>query len=194
MVHWTDFITILSTFFSQQIRDRLYLDSKVNRIDTVIMVVVFALTVFFDAALAAIVGILIAVFEYTWDCSTRLSIEREKGDNDGVITYRVKGYIFFATANKLLFGISEESIAEDPREVIVLMESCEIMDWTGMLALKKLHDRLQSSGKDVAISSLTPKTKSLMEKSSAMWSGVVFLEVQEVFDGESTTVGSRKGF
>jgi len=90
------------------------------------MVVVFTLTIFFDAALAAIVGVLIAVFEYAWDCSTRISIEREKGDNDNVISYRVKGYIFFATANKLVFGISEESIAEDPQEVIILMESIAV--------------------------------------------------------------------
>jgi MFS superfamily sulfate permease-like transporter len=126
MVQWTDLTTILATFFSQQLRDRLYLDCKVNRFDTIIMVAVFAIDVFLDAALAAIVGIVMVVFEYAWECSTRISIEREKGDNDNVVSYRIKGNIFFASANKLVYGISSESIAEDPREIIILMKDGEI--------------------------------------------------------------------
>ncbi len=73
MVQWTDLTTILATFFSQQLRDRLYLDCKVNRFDTIIMVAVFAINVFFDAALAAIVGIVMAVFEYAWVMEYRLN-------------------------------------------------------------------------------------------------------------------------
>eukprot|EP00590_Aulacoseira_subarctica_P002270 CAMPEP_0172419552 /NCGR_PEP_ID=MMETSP1064-20121228/5971_1 /TAXON_ID=202472 /ORGANISM="Aulacoseira subarctica , Strain CCAP 1002/5" /LENGTH=642 /DNA_ID=CAMNT_0013159087 /DNA_START=143 /DNA_END=2071 /DNA_ORIENTATION=- len=193
LVNWKDFMTILAALFPLQLRDRMYLDSKVNRFDTIIMLVVFTMTFFFDAAFAAVVGIVLAVFEYAWECSTRIEIEKEQGIHEESVSYRVKGNVFFATANKLIYGVSSESIAEDPREVIILMENAEVLDWTGMLALKSLHDRLHSSGKDVAISSLTPATKALMEKSSEMWSGVVFLEVQDLFDGEST-VSSKKGF
>lgn len=124
-------MTILAALFPLQLRDRMYLDSKVNRFDTIIMLVVFVMTFFFDAAFAAVVGIVLAVFEYAWECSTRIEIEKEQGIHEESVSYRVKGNIFFATANKLIYGMSSESIAEDPREIIILMENADVLDWTG---------------------------------------------------------------
>jgi len=191
MIRWRAFLTILASFFPQRARDILYLDSKVNRMDTIIMLLMLAMTFFLDVAIGAIVGIALSAFSFVWEYSHRLQLDRDYGDGETpeMVTYKLRGTLFFATANKLVNKLSSSEIEKDPEEVVILMSDAEVFDWSGMLALKRLHDKIQSCGKSVAISSLTATSKAVMEKSSAMWEGVVFFEIEENTDDDTFASG-----
>jgi len=144
------------------------------------MLVVMTVMVFFDVAMAAAIGATLAVYSYTWDSSNRLEVDRVIPEGEDTVTYRIKGPIFFATQPILLSLFTEEVIAKDPKDVILFLQDAEILDWSGQQALKTLYERIESCGKAVALSSLSPSSKSQMEKNSSLWYGCVFLEIEQV--------------
>jgi len=145
------------------------------------MICVMVFTVCIDLAIGVSIGIFVAAFVYVWDSSTRVIVEREVSTEDSTnVTYNVTGPLFFATASGFSDIFPLEEIQFDPDEVIILLESAEIYDYSGMSALKKVYDRFADAGKVVALSSLTPSSRRLMEKSAYMWQGVNFLEVEEI--------------
>jgi len=186
LVQFKSFVHILAGFFPQKIRDVLYLDCKVNRSNTVILLAVMGFAFFYDLAIAVIVGVTISTYTHSWDTSTQLIIDRVIAEDEKSVTYIVKGPIFFGSTRHLLesFTKETETIINDPDDVILMLENAEVTDWSGMVALKTLYDRISALGKTVALSSLSSSSKSLMEKNSSMWYGVVFLEMQELDDEE----------
>jgi MFS superfamily sulfate permease-like transporter len=144
------------------------------------MLAVMAFAIFFDLAIATFVGATIAAFAHSWDCSERLEVDRVTPDGEDTVTYRIRGPLFYNTSQVLLNLFTQEAIAEDPSDVILYLQECEIQDWSGQMALKTLYSRIESCGKTVALSSLSNTSKKLMEKNSSLWYGVVFLEVEEM--------------
>jgi MFS superfamily sulfate permease-like transporter len=125
--------------------------------------------------------VLIAAFVFVCDSSTRVIVEREvNAEESASVTYNVTGPLFFATAGGFCDIFPLEEIQFDPDEVVILLEGAEIYDYSGMVALKKVYDRFADLGKVVALSSISPTSRRLMEKTAYMWQGVNFLEVEEV--------------
>lgn len=163
------------------IRDKFNLDCKTPRADSFAMVTVMAITMCIDLSIGLLAGVFVACFVYVWDSSTRVIVEREvSGEESSSVTYNVSGPLFFATAGGFSDIFPLEEIQFDPDEIVILLENAEVHDYSGMVALKKVYDRFADLGKVVALSSLTPTSRRLMEKSAYMWQGVNFLEVEEV--------------
>ena len=83
-----------------------------------------------------------------------------------------------------------DDIQYDPDEVVILLEGAEIFDSSGMIAVKRIYDRFVEAGKVVALSTLSPTSRRLMEKCAVMWQGVNFLEIEEIDDDEE--IGEMK--
>mmetsp|Transcript_24664 Transcript_24664/g.36533 ORF Transcript_24664/g.36533 Transcript_24664/m.36533 type:complete len:481 (+) Transcript_24664:1-1443(+) len=181
LVDWESLLQALATLLPLTIRDRLNLDCKTPRADSLIMLAVMALTLCLDLSIGLLSGVLIAAFVYVWDSSTRVIVEREVNAEESTsVTYNVTGPLFFATAGGFCDIFPLEEIQFDPDEVVILLEGAEIYDYSGMVALKKVYDRFADLGKVVALSSISPTSRRLMEKTAYMWQGVNFLEVEEV--------------
>jgi sulfate permease, SulP family len=171
----------LSTVLPLRVRNRINLDCKTPRVDALIMLAVMGITLCLDLSIGLLSGVFIATFAFVWDSSNRLVVRREfnsKGSNN--VIYSVSGPLFFATAGGFCSKFSTEKLEKDPDEVVIFFDDAEIYDHSGMVALKNVHDRFIDAGKFVAISSISPKSKRLMEKTAYMWQGVNFLEVDDV--------------
>ena len=145
------------------------------------MLCVMAFSVCLDLSIGLLGGVLLASFVYVWDSSTRVIVEREINAEEATsVTYSVTGPLFFATASGFSDIFPMEEIQFDPDEVVILLEGAEVYDYSGMVAIKKVYDRFADLGKIVALSSLSPTSRRLMEKSAYMWQGVNFLEVEEL--------------
>jgi len=189
LVDWESILQTVAAILPISLRDKFSLDCKVPRADILIMITVMAFTVCLDLAIGLLAGILVAAFVYVWDSSTRVIVEREIASEEATsVTYNVTGPIFYATAGGFSDIFPLEEIQYDPDEVVILLEGAEVYDYSGMVALKKVYDRFADLGKVVALSSLTPTSRSLMEKSAYMWQGVNFLEVEEIDQSIATGV------
>lgn len=174
-------LQVIATLLPLKLRNRIKLDCKTPRADSVTMLAVMLITLCIDLSIGLLSGVFIATFNFVWDSSTRVVVERELGSNPSSnVTYSVTGPLFFATAGGFCDIFPLEEIQFDPREVILLLESAEIHDYSGMVALKKVYDRFTDAGKFVVISSMSKSSRRIMEKTAYMWEGVNFLEV----DGE----------
>lgn len=193
LVQWKTCLTILSAIFPQKMRDILFLDCKVSRVDALIMLAVMAVGVFFDLAIALFVGTTISVYAFSWDCSNRIEVERSLPEGEDSVIYRIKGPLFTSTSHTLLNLFTKETISKDPNDVILYLQDAEIHDWSGQIALKKLYNRIEAMGKTVALSSLSATSKRLMEKNSTLWYGVVFLEVEEIDEGDLDSMQKGAG-
>lgn len=181
LVDWESLLQAIAAFLPLRLRDKFSLDCKVPRADVAIMLTVMGFTVCLDLAIGLLSGVLVAAFVYVWDSSTRVIVEREISSEEATtVTYNITGPLFYATAGGFSDIFPLEEIQYDPEEIVLLLEGAEIYDYSGMVALKKVYDRFADLGKVVALSSLTPTSRSLMEKSAYMWQGVNFLEVEEV--------------
>lgn len=193
MIQIDTFKKMLSSLFPQQFRDRINLNGKIQRGETFTVLVVMLVTIFVDAGIAVVIGVTLSVYVYAWDSGDRIMILREIDPDEDTVTYYISGHIFFATRQLCLQTFTEDIIKEDPNDVIINLEGAEIFDWSGMLALKILHDRLVQNGKVVAFSSLSASSRRLMEKCSSMWEGINFLFIEEIAEEEKTLVSSTHG-
>lgn len=181
LVDWESLLQALAALLPLRVRDKFNLDCKTPRADALIMFAVMAFTLCLDLSIGLLAGVLIAAFVYVWDSSTRVIVEREvSADESSSVTYNVTGPLFFATAGGFCDIFPLEEIQFDPDEVVILLEGAEVYDYSGMVALKKVYDRFADLGKVVALSSISPTSRRLMEKTAYMWQGVNFLEVEEV--------------
>jgi SulP family sulfate permease len=181
LIDWESLLQGLASLLPLRVRDKLNLDCKTPRADSLIMIAVMAFTLCVDLSIGVLAGVFVAAFVYVWDSSTRVIVEREVNAEESTsVTYNVTGPLFYATAGGFCDIFPMEEIQFDPDEVVILLESAEVYDYSGMVALKKVYDRFADLGKVVALSSLTPSSRRLMEKSAYMWQGVNFLEVEEV--------------
>jgi len=181
LVDWESILQAIAAIIPLRLRDRFNLDCKTPRADSLVMVSVMAFTVCLDLSIGLLSGVLVACFVYVWDSSTRVIVEREVNSEEATsVTYSVTGPLFFATASGFSDIFPMEEIQFDPDEVVILLEGAEVYDYSGMVAIKKVYDRFADLGKIVALSSLSPTSRRLMEKSAYMWQGVNFLEVEEL--------------
>jgi len=193
LIQWGSLLNGVAALFPERVRDMIHLDYKIQRSDILIMLLVTVMTLVFDLTVAIVGGVFIAVFVYAWDSSNRVVVDRELSDDGMNVTYNISGPLFFATAQSFLDTFPAEEIEYDPEDVILLLEGAEIFDSSGMVALKKLHDRFEALGKVAALSSLSPTSRRIMEKSASMWEGVSFLEVEEIDEEALESIPSNIG-
>lgn len=185
MFDWSALFSTMAAILPLRVRDKIRLDCKISRTDTLIMMTVIGFTICWDSTVAVLSGVVIAVIVYAWDSSNRVVVEREvTADDISSVTYNVSGPLFFATAQSFVDIFSINDIQHDPDEVVILLENAEIFDSSGMVAVKRVYDRFSEAGKVVALSTLSPTSRRIMEKCAFMWQGVNFLEIEEIDDEE----------
>uniref|UniRef100_A0A7S3VC82 STAS domain-containing protein n=1 Tax=Chaetoceros debilis TaxID=122233 RepID=A0A7S3VC82_9STRA len=181
LVDWESLLQAFASLLPLRVRDKINLDCKTPRADALTMFAVMAFTLCLDLSIGLLSGVIIAAFVYVWDSSTRVIVEREVNAEESTsVIYNVTGPLFFATAGGFCDIFPLEEIQFDPDECVILLEGAEVYDYSGMVALKKVYDRFADLGKVVALSSISPTSRRLMEKTAYMWQGVNFLEVEEV--------------
>lgn len=181
------FKKVFAAFLPASARQTSNMNHKIQRTESIIIFVVMLLTIFLDVGIAALTGILMSCIAYTWNSGDRLLIHREVDAEEETVTYFLSGHIFFGTKDDYFNIFSDEILRSDPRDVILNLEGSEVFDWTGMVALKRLHDKLVEHDKVVAFSSLSDSSRSVMEKCSSMWEGVNFLFIEDTMTKDNMT-------
>ena len=90
-------------------------------------------------------------------------------------SYSVGGPIFFGSIKPLMDLFPDPRT--EPKNVTVLFEQAEVHDWSGMMAIKRLHERFENNDATVQFQQLNVASRRLMHKSKDLWEGVnVFAE------------------
>lgn len=133
---------------------------KVPKSDVFIIVLVTAVTVATDLAIAVFVGVIASALRFAWQHAKEIHTETHT-DSQGAKVYQVKGPLFFGSTQHFLelFDVNN-----DPEEVIVDFVSSRLFDQSAIEAVDTLAERYLKAGKILHLRHLSPECRTLLRK------------------------------
>lgn len=140
---------------------------KGNRMDVIILLTTFFLTVFFDLIIAIEVGVILSSFMFMKRMSSSLEInnltrdfktEVELFDREeltipaGVVLYEINGPLFFGVARQ--FQQTLTNIQLKPKAIIIRMRYVPMIDATGFQSLKEIINLFKKKNIPVILSGI----------------------------------------
>lgn len=133
-----------------------------TKADAFVMVLVTALTVIFDLAVAVIAGVVVSALVFAWQHAQRILLETSLEEIDGktVKTYKVQGPLFFASAKNFIDSFDPKN---DPECVQIDFMHSRVYDHTGLEAIDSLTKKYRAAGKKLVLKHLSPECHVLLQ-------------------------------
>jgi sulfate permease, SulP family len=150
------FMVVLGTFEWSSLR----LIGKIPTTDIFIIILVSAVTVATDLAIAVIVGVIVSALVFAWKHAQHIFADTYIDEN-GYKVYDLRGPIFFGSvANfKELFDVNG-----DPEHVVIEFKRSRVSDHSGIEALDNLAEKYQEVGKTLHLRHLSPECRLLLKR------------------------------
>jgi SulP family sulfate permease len=134
--------------------------NKVPREDSFVAILVAAVTVATDLAIAVVVGVIATALIFAWKQALHI-YAAEHTDKEGAKTYVVHGPLFFASIHR--FGDLFDP-KNDPEEVIIDFMHSRVADHSAIEAIDNLAEKYTKVGKNLHLHHLSPECRQLLEK------------------------------
>ncbi len=150
------FMVVMGTFEWSSLR----IISKIPRSDAFVLILVSAVTVMTDLAVAVVVGVIVAALVFAWEHAKHINV---KGyDNKyGIRVYELNGPLFFGSVKRFLELFDPEN---DPQEVIIEFQNSRVADHSAIEAIDNLAEKYIKAGKTLHLRHLSPECTLLLEK------------------------------
>ncbi len=156
------FMVVIGTFAWQS----LIIMRKIPLTDAFVIVLVTAVTVWQDLAVAVVVGVIVSALAYAWNNAKRIRIiERDSIREPGAKVYELDGPLFFGSAE--CFG-ELFTPDDDPDVVIVDFMRSRIVDQSALQAVEALAAKYQARGKTLRLRHLSPDCHNLLTKAGQL--------------------------
>ncbi len=133
---------------------------KVPLTDAMVIVLVTAVTVKYDLAIAVVVGVIVSALAYSWNNAKRIHATT-KLDDSGARVYSIEGPLFFGSAE----GFGELfDIEGDPDTVVVDFDQSRVVDQSALQAIETLAGKYQAAGKTLQLRHLSRDCHRLLTK------------------------------
>lgn len=132
-----------------------------TKADAFVMILVTALTVIFDLAIAVIAGVIVAALVFAWQHAQRIILDSSEEVIEGrkVKSYKVHGPLFFASAQNFLDAFD---VKNDPECVHIDFQHSRVYDHTGIEAIDNLTQKYKAQGKKLTLKHLSPECQALL--------------------------------
>ena len=154
------FMVVLGTFEWSSFR----ILKKIPLSDAFIIILVSAVTVAYDLAIAVVVGVIVSALIFAWKHAKHIQVETYT-DDQGQKVYDLRGPIFFGSVSyfKELFDIDN-----DPEHVVIEFKRSRVSDHSGIEALDALAERYKAAGKTLHLRHLSSECRLLLKKAGSM--------------------------
>lgn len=161
MSEWRQFISIL----------------RGNRMDIIILLTTFILTVIFDLVIAIEIGIVLSSFMFMKRMSDSVNIQNISSENPieehlfdeehldlpkNVLLYEINGPLFFGAARQFQETITNTHL--EPKVIIIRMRYVPLIDATGFQSLKEIIKSYEAKGIQVILSGIGENLNKDFEK------------------------------
>ena len=137
---------------------------KVPRYDAFTIILVTAVTVLSDLAMAVIVGVIVSALVFAWRSAKRIGVRTEEKAKTLKI-YHISGPLFFGSTANFQEMFDPRN---DPKEVVVDFLECRVWDHSGLQAIDALAERYSRNKKKLHLRHLSPDCKALLEKAESI--------------------------
>ncbi|PLX94599.1 MAG: sodium-independent anion transporter [Desulfuromonas sp.] len=154
------FMVVVGTFAWTSLR----ILHKIPLSDALVLVLVSAVTVFTDLAIAVAVGVIVSALVFAWQNARRIYAETSLGGN-GIKIYRLNGPLFFGSVRSFHDQFSPN---DDPDEVVIDFRGSRVCAHSGLEAINSLTERYLAQGKRLRLKHLSPECRSLLANAGSM--------------------------
>ncbi|MBE7688020.1 SulP family inorganic anion transporter [Tenacibaculum finnmarkense genomovar ulcerans] len=165
------FMMVIETFAWSSFR----IMKKIPASDAFVLIIVSAVTVFFDLAIAVFVGVIISALSFAWSSAKKIRA-RKRLKADGTRVYEIWGPLFFGSITEFN---DKFDIKNDPENVEIDFVESRISDHSALEALFLLVEKYQSAGKTIKLKHLSEDCKVLMYKASDTFKNVIIEDVDD---------------
>lgn len=150
------FMVVIGTFEWSSFR----IIKKIPKQDAFIIVLVSAVTVFTDLAIAVFVGVIVAALVFAWEHAKHIQTKSYLDEN-GWKVYELDGPLFFGSVSNFMELFDPKS---DPDDVVVEFLHSRVADHSGLEAIDALAERYEKAGKRLHIRHLSRDCQLLLKK------------------------------
>ncbi|PLW69266.1 SulP family inorganic anion transporter [Pseudohalioglobus lutimaris] len=150
------FIVVIGTFEWSSFR----VLRKVPKSDAMVLVLVSAVTVATDLAMAVIVGVIVSALVFAWEHAKQVHVKAME-DHKGSTVYAVSGPLFFGSVTSFLEQFDPAGANDD---VVIDFAESRVCDHSGLEAIDTLAERYLNAGKTLHLVHLSAECKQLLRK------------------------------
>jgi len=154
------FIVVIGTFEWSSFR----VLRKVPKSDALVLILVSAVTVATDLAVAVVVGVIVSALVFAWDHAKHILIEARE-DHKGSTIYAVTGPLFFGSVTSFLDHFDPQ---QDNDDVVIDFARSRVADHSGLEAIDTLAERYVSAGKTLHLVHLSEDCRKLLTKAGGL--------------------------
>ena len=159
------FMMVIETFAWSSFR----IMKKIPVSDAIVLIIVSAVTVFFDLAIAVFVGVIISALSFAWASAKKIRA-RKRFKEDGTKVYEIWGPLFFGSIQAFN---DKFDVANDPEEIEIDFIESRISDHSALEAVYNLVAKYEKAGKNVHLKHLSEDCKAIMYKASPKFRDVI---------------------
>ena len=150
------FVVVIATFEWSSLR----IIGKIPASDAFILVLVSAVTVFTDLAVAVVVGVIVSALVFAWEHAKHINI-RTYDDDRGSRVHELNGPLFFGSVKNFLELFNPE---DEPNDVIIEFQNSRVADHSAIEAIDTLAERYIRAGKTLHLRHLSEECRQLLKK------------------------------
>lgn len=154
------FMVVLGTFEWSSFR----VLTKVPVSDAVVIVLVSAVTVFTDLAVAVFVGVIVSALVFAWKHAKVIHAVCHTDEN-GMKVYSIRGPLFFGSSKNFAELFDPKADTDD---VIIDFQHARVSDHSAIEAIDGLAERYLSLNKTLHLRHLSPECRKLLRKAGGL--------------------------
>lgn len=165
------FMVVIGTFAWSSFR----ILNKIPKTDLFVLILVSAMTVIFDLAIAVISGVIVSALVFAWENAKKIRA-RKRIKEDGTKVYEIWGPLFFGS----ITAFNEKfAITTDPEMIEIDFIEARISDHSAIEAIFALVEKYQAAGKKVTLKHLSEDCKVLLYKASPIFKGIIEEDIDD---------------
>jgi len=150
------FVVVMATFEWSSLR----IMGKIPATDAFVLILVSAVTVFTDLAIAVVVGVIVSALVFAWEHAKHINI-KTYNDEKGSCVHELNGPLFFGSVKNFLELFDPEN---EPDDVIIEFQHSRVADHSAIEAIDTLAERYINAGKTLHLRHLSEECRRLLKK------------------------------
>jgi SulP family sulfate permease len=165
------FMVVIGTFAWSSFR----ILNKVPRSDVFVIILVSALTVIFDLAIAVFAGVIVSALVFSWENAKKIRA-RKRMKEDGTKVYEIWGPLFFGSIS----AFNEKfDVKNDPQNVEIDFVESRVSDHSALEAILNLVKKYKAENKTIHLKHLSEECKALLYKSDPIFHQIIINDIDD---------------
>ena len=155
-------MVVIATFAWASIR----IINKIPREDAFVILLVTAVTVAHDLAMAVIVGVIVSALVYAWKSANKFWVTVWKNEADGNKVYKLHGPLFFGSTTKFRDEVDPKNDEED--DIVIDFSHARVWDHSALEAIDAMAVKYTEAGKKLHLVHLSSDCALLLKNAQDM--------------------------